>query len=73
MDQAYAKLRYAARVGVIRKANKSEKTNRKAYLSTPRPRFVPDPEKLFRELKIKGPVRFVHPIKGEWVTYQHEE
>ncbi len=74
MDKAYAKLRYAAQVGVIRQANEPEKSNRKAYLATPRPRFVPDPEKLFHELKdLKGPVRFVHPITGEWVTYQHEE
>jgi hypothetical protein len=74
MDKAYAKLRYAAHIGVIRQVNKPQKSNRKGYLSTPRPRFVPDPEKLFRELKdLQGPVRFVHPITGEWVTYRREE
>ena len=74
MDKAYAKLRYAAQIGVIRQANKPQKSNRKAYLSTPRPRFVPDPEKLFQELKdLKEPVRFVHPITGEWVEYRHDE
>jgi hypothetical protein len=74
MDKAYAKLRYAADVGVIRQVNKPQKSNRKGYLSTPRPRFVPDPKKLFRELKdLQGPVRFVHPITGEWVTYRQEE
>jgi hypothetical protein len=52
---------------------RAKKEARKGYLSTPRPRFVPDPEKLFQELKdLKEPVRFVHPITGEWVTYQRE-
>jgi hypothetical protein len=73
MDKAYAKLRYAAQIGVIQQVNKPQKGNRKAYLSAPRPRFVPDPEKLFQELKdLKGPVRFVHPITGEWVEYRHD-
>jgi hypothetical protein len=74
MDKAYAKLRYAANVGVIRQANKPQRNNRKAYLPTPRPRFVPDPENLFQELKIlEGSIRFVHPITGESVTYRREE
>ena len=74
MDQAYAKLRYAMKVGVVSQANKPEKSNRKAYLSTPRARFVPDPDKLFREFEsVKGTIRFVHPISGEWVTYRRKE
>jgi hypothetical protein len=73
MDKAYAKLRYAAQIGVIQQVNKPQKGNRKAYLSTPPPRFVPDPEKLFQQLtNLKGPVRFVHPITGEWVEYRHD-
>jgi hypothetical protein len=73
MDKAYGKLRYAAQVGVIRKANKSEKNNRKAYLSTPRPRFVPDPKRLFQKLKGLGAkVQFVHPITGEWIVYRRK-
>ena len=73
-DQAYSKLRYAERAGVIRRANKPEKSNRKLFLPTPRPRFVPDPEKLFRKLKGLGErVRFVHPLTGEWVTYRRHE
>jgi len=71
MDQAYSKLRYAEKVGVICRANKPEKNNRKAYLSIPSPRFVPEPEKLFRKLKdLEETVRFVHPITGDWVTYR---
>ena len=71
MDQAYRKLRYAERAGAIRQANKPEKTNRKVYLPTPQPRFVPDPEQLFRQLKGVGEkVRFVQPITGEWVVYR---
>jgi hypothetical protein len=58
-------------MGVIRRANKSEKTNRKLFLPTPRPRFVPDPAELFKELKaLKDTVRFVHPITGEWIVYR---
>jgi hypothetical protein len=73
-DKAYAKLRYAVQAGVIQQANKPQKSNRKAYLGTPQPRFVPEPKKLFRELEgLTGQVRFVHPITGEWVTYEREE
>jgi len=73
MDQAYSKLSYAARVGVIRRANKPEKGNRKLFLPTPRPRFVPDPEELFKELKaIRDKCRFVHPITGKWIVYRRE-
>jgi hypothetical protein len=71
--QAYSKLRYAAKVGAIQRANKSEKSNRKLFLPSPRPRFVPDPEQLFKELKdLKHPVRFTHPITGEWIVYRRE-
>ena len=72
LDVAYKKLRYAERAGVIRRANKSEKSNRKLFLPVPRLRFVPDPKKLFRKLKgIEETVQFVHPITGEWVVYRH--
>jgi hypothetical protein len=70
IDQAYSKLRYAANVGVIRRANKSERTNRKLFLPVPRPRFIPHPEKMFKKLKdLKTKCRFVHPITGEWIEY----
>jgi hypothetical protein len=73
MDRAYEKLSCAARVGVIRRVNKPEKGNRKLFLATPRPRFVPDPEELFKELKdFKDTVRFVHPITEEWIVYRRE-
>ncbi|MGA7503067.1 MAG: hypothetical protein WBW57_02915 [Candidatus Sulfotelmatobacter sp.] len=70
-DKAYSKLRYASRAGVIRQANKPQKSNSKLYLSNPPPRFVPDPEKLFRKLKdLDDSVRFMHPMAGKWITYQ---
>jgi DNA primase len=73
-DQAYSKLRYAESAGVIQRANKPEKSNHKLFLPAPRPRFVPDPEKLFRKLKGLGnKVRFVHPITGESVTYRRKK
>jgi hypothetical protein len=73
-DQAYAKLRSAERAGVIRRANQRERSNRKLYLPVPRPRFVPDPEKLFHKLEGVGDkVRFVHPLTGESVTYRRKK
>jgi hypothetical protein len=73
-DAAYNKLRYAERAGTIRRANKPERSNRKLFWPAPRPRFVPDPEKLFRKLKGLGErVRFVHPLTGESVTYRREK
>jgi hypothetical protein len=72
-DQAYARLRRAAAAKTITVANKREKGNRKLYVPAPLPRFVPDPQKLFHELKLKGPVRFVHPITGETVEYCHQK
>jgi hypothetical protein len=73
-DKAYNKLRYAEQLGVIRRANKPERSNRKLFLPVPRPRFVPDPERLFRKLKdLDETVRFVHPLTEEWVIYRREE
>jgi hypothetical protein len=70
MDQAYGKLRYAARVGVIRLANKPEKGNRKMYWPVPAPRFVPDPKTMFQKLGFKERVSFVHPLTGDQIVYK---
>jgi hypothetical protein len=71
LDCAYRQLRHAEKAGVIQRANEPERNNRKLFIATPRPRFVPDPEKLFRQLKdVDEKVRFVHPITGEWVEYR---
>jgi hypothetical protein len=74
LDSAYERLRLALKAGVIRRANPSEQENRKFYIATPRPRFIPDPAELFDRLK-QGPstVRFVHPRTGEWITYSREK
>jgi hypothetical protein len=74
-DKAYSKLRYAKQAGVICcQVNEPQRNNRKAYLSNPHPRFVPDPKKLFQKLKdLDKTVRFVHPLKGEWVIYKREK
>jgi hypothetical protein len=74
MDGAYASLRRAEEAGVIKQANKPEKSNRKRFLPTVPPHFVPDPEKLFQELKdLTETVRFIHPISGECVVYRREK
>ena len=73
MDQAYAKLRYAAQVGVIRLATKPGRSNSKKYWAVPAPRFVPDPKTMFRKLRFKNPVSFVHPLTGEQIVYKPRE
>jgi hypothetical protein len=73
MDTAYRKLRSAEQAGVIRLANKPEKSNRKKYWALPAPRFVPDPKKLFRKLRLKEAVSFVHPLTGAQVVYKPRE
>lgn len=67
---AYRKLNYALRAGVIRIANKLERTNRKKYWALPPPHFVPDPKRLFRKLGLKETVKFVHPLTGERIVYE---
>jgi GNAT superfamily N-acetyltransferase len=73
MDTAYRKLRSAEQAGAIRLANKPEKRNRKKYCALPAPHFVPDPKKLFRKLRFKEAVSFVHPITGEQIVYKPRE
>jgi hypothetical protein len=73
MDQAYRKLRSAEQAGVIRLANKPEKSNRKKFWALPAPHFVPDPNKLFRKLRLKETVSFVHPLTGELIVYKPKE
>lgn len=70
MDAAYRKLRAAEQAEVVRLANKPEKNNRKKYWALPAPRFVPDPKKLFRKLRLKETVKFVHPLTGEQIVYK---
>jgi len=69
MDVARRMLRNAAAAGVIKRANEPEKGNRKLYIAVPPPRFVPDPERLFRKLHLKNTVRIIHPITGERIVY----
>jgi hypothetical protein len=72
-SQAYGLLNRAAASGTIRRANKPEKANRKVYVPAPAPRFVPEPGELFQSLRLKTPVRFIHPITGEVVEYRRKK
>ena len=66
--QAYMKLRRALETGLIYRANKPERSNRKYFLPSARPRFLPKPEDLFQRLPELGKeMKFVHPLTGEWV------
>jgi DNA primase len=70
LHSAYRKLREAVQAGAVRQVNDPEKDNRKFYLPAERPQFLPDPEEFFKNLNCaEDRVRFVHPIKAEWVTY----
>ncbi len=73
MDAAYRKLRSAEQAGVIRLANKPGKSNRKKYEALPAPCFVPEPKKLFRKLRLREEVRFLHPLTGEQIVYKPRE
>jgi hypothetical protein len=74
LDQAYRRLREADAAGCIRRVNSPEKDNRKFYLPSAQPRFIPDPEKVFGNLEDAGDeVRFVNPLTGQWVTYSRRK
>jgi DNA primase len=69
-DRAYRQLRAALRAGTVRRVNGPEKDNRKLFLPAPIPRFIPDPEEVFRKVDCGlTRVKFVHPITGQWVIY----
>jgi hypothetical protein len=71
LDRAYERLRDAIDAGTVRRANMSEKTNRKLYSPAPRARFLPKPEELFQELSdVEDTVRFVHPLSGKQMVYR---
>jgi hypothetical protein len=70
MDRAYRILRNAEAAGVVRRANEPERRNRKLFTAAPAPRFIPDPERLFRKLNFKDKVRILHPITGEEIVYR---
>jgi predicted transcriptional regulator len=73
MDRAQRMLRTGAAAGVIERANEPEKGNRKLYVAVPPPRFVPDPKRLFRKLRLKKTVRIIHPITGEEIVYRRKK
>lgn len=68
-DQAYERLRHAVEHQTIRKANSPNKSNKKLYLPTRMPTFLPHPEDLFAKVPAVGDcLRFVHPVNGEWIS-----
>jgi hypothetical protein len=72
-DRAYERIRQAETAGTIRRANAPEKGNRKLFLPTSRPRFIPDPKELFQRLpELGNKAKFVHPLSGKWVIYRRK-
>lgn len=69
--RAYEIIRDAAQAGALHQSNRPERGNRKLFLPTPRPRFLPEPSVIFEELRPKGvSVQFHHPLTGVLVTYE---
>ena len=69
-ERAYARLRSASDAGVVERANGSQRGNLKLYRPVDLPRFVPEPQMLFSEIReIPGPVEFIHPLTGEVVRF----
>ena len=70
-SDAYSRLREAADVKLIRRANPTEKSNRKFYLPGTDHRFLPDPKTIFAQVAKSGDrLTFPHPITGERVVYE---
>ncbi len=70
-NQAYARLRNAAREGYIARVNPPAKGNPKLYRVTPLTRFLPDPARVFKELSPeRDGVRFIHPVTGVVLEYR---
>lgn len=72
-NQAYARLRYAVDRQTIRRANAPKKGNKKVYLPTSMPSFLPHPNKVFEETPAVGDwFRFIHPVTGEWILLRRK-
>jgi hypothetical protein len=73
LDRVYGRLRKSIRAGTIVQANRPAKSNVKLYVpAQPRP-FLPEPRELLEQVKgLPRRVKFVHPLKGEWVTYTRQ-
>jgi hypothetical protein len=69
LDKAYRLLRKAERAGTIFQSNLPGKNNGKFYIPTMDVGFIGNPEVVFRKIKPQKNVKFVHPIKGEWIEY----
>lgn len=68
IHKAYAKIRNAADCGAIFQANAPERANKKLFLPSPQPRFIPSPEEVLAKIPAVGEyTRFIHPFTSEWV------
>jgi hypothetical protein len=71
LDRAYGLLRKALQSGALRRGNPPAQSNIKTYLPSEDRSFLPDPQKVLRELKgTPWKVRFLHPLTGKWVSYR---
>jgi len=69
LDDAYARLRDAARSGAVRRVNKPGKNNLKLFLPSECARFIPSPQKIFSELTgMPNRVEYIDPLTGELVV-----
>lgn len=71
LHKAYASLHRAQAAGLLVRANRPERGNRKMYVPAREGDFLPEPEDFFMgsdSLPVR--VKFVHPLTGEHVTYE---
>jgi len=72
LHEAYERMRWAAQQKLIERANPPQKGNRKLYLpAVGGIQFLPNPEDVFEEVPMRKRVRFVHPLTGDTVIYEH--
>ena len=70
-NQAYKRLREAAEAGYIARVNPPAKGNPKLYRATPLTKFLPEPERVFRQVPFeRDEVTFIHPVTGGMLTYR---
>jgi|SRR5579859_23740 len=66
--KAHRLLKKASDAGVIERANKPERGNRKLYRPAPYSAFLPSPDQIFQRIpEIGNQLRFLNPLTGEWV------
>lgn len=69
-DKAYARLRIALESKAVERANDPEKNNKKLYVPSQFPKFVPDPKEVATEfVRPEKAIVITHPITGKTLRF----